>query len=37
MPPDALLAVEDALHAAGITSWRIGRVEAATEPGITLE
>ena len=37
VPPDALQAVEDALHAAGVTSWRIGRVEAASEPGITLE
>ncbi len=37
VPPDALQAVEDALHAAGVTSWRIGRVEAARVPGTSLE
>jgi selenide,water dikinase len=36
--PAALLeAVESGLAAAGVTSWRIGRVEVTTGPGITLE
>ena len=37
VPRDALQAVEGALDAAGVTSWRIGRVEAAGDPGISLE
>ncbi len=37
VPPDAVRAVEGALDAAGVTSWRVGRVEAAAEPGVTLE
>jgi selenide, water dikinase len=36
VPADGLQTVESALHAAGVTSWRVGRVEAAREPGITL-
>ena len=36
VPPDVVRAVEDALEAAGVSSWRVGRVEAAGEPGITL-
>jgi selenide, water dikinase len=35
--PEALLAtVEADLSAAGVPAWRIGRVEAATEPGVAL-
>ncbi len=37
VPSDAVRAVEGALDAAGVTSWRVGRVEAAAEPGVTLE
>lgn len=37
VPPDAVRAVEAALDAAGVSSWRVGRVEAAGEPGVTLE
>jgi len=34
--PDRLAAVEAALAAAGVPSWRIGRVEASEVPGVTL-
>jgi len=37
IPPDCLADVEVALAAAGVPSWRVGRVEAAEEPGVTLE
>lgn len=37
VPPDAVRAVEGALDAAGVTSWRVGCVEAGAEPGVTLE
>ena len=36
IPPDRLTAVEQALTAAGVTSWRVGRVEASAEPGVAL-
>src|SRR5450759_5354139 len=35
--PECLAGVEAALAAAGVSSWRIGRVEASTTPGIRLE
>jgi selenide,water dikinase len=35
--PEHLAGVEAALAAAGVSSWRIGRVEASTAPGIRLE
>jgi selenide,water dikinase len=34
--PDRLVAVEQGFVAAGVTSWRIGRVEAAEVPGVVL-
>ncbi|HVA87021.1 MAG TPA: selenide, water dikinase SelD, partial [Candidatus Saccharimonadales bacterium] len=34
--PDHLAAVEEGLAAAGVPSWRIGRVEASEVPGVTL-
>ncbi len=37
VPAAMLPAVEAALDAAGVTAWRVGRVEAADEPGISLE
>ena len=37
VPAAVLPAVEAALVAAGVTAWRVGRVEAADEPGISLE
>lgn len=36
VPPGRLAAVEADLDRAGVPHWRIGRVEAATEPGIAL-
>jgi selenide,water dikinase len=36
VPPDAVLAVEAGLAAAGVARWRIGRVESAIEPAIRL-
>jgi selenide, water dikinase len=37
VPATLLEAVESGLAAASVPSWRIGRVETGTEPGITLE
>ncbi|HYN47334.1 MAG TPA: selenide, water dikinase SelD [Candidatus Nanopelagicales bacterium] len=37
VPADALGAVEAALAEAGVSASRVGRVEAADEPGVTLE
>jgi selenide,water dikinase len=36
VPPDAARPVEDALDAAGVAWWRVGRVETADRPGVTL-
>ena len=36
VPPDLLTAAEADLDRAGVTHWRVGRVEGATEPGIAL-
>jgi hypothetical protein len=36
IPPDHLSGVEAALAAAGVPSWRVGRVEAAASPGVRL-
>ena len=36
IPPDALAEVEAALDRAAVPCWRIGRVEAAAEPGVAL-
>ncbi len=36
VPPDAVRALEGALDAAGVPWWRVGRVEAAGEPGVAL-
>jgi selenide,water dikinase len=36
IPPERVAAVEAALAAAGISSWRVGRVEAAASPGVSL-
>ena len=37
IPPDALAAVESGLDAAGVPHWRVGRVDAADEPGVVLD
>jgi len=37
IPPALLADVEEALATAGVPSWRVGRVEAAEEPGVKLE
>ncbi len=37
VPPDAVRAVQEGLGAAAVSSWRVGRVEAADEPGVALE
>ena len=37
VPPGAVRAVQEGLGAAGVSSWRVGRVEAAEEPGVALE
>jgi selenide,water dikinase len=34
--PDCLAAVEQAFSAAGVASWRVGRVEASAQPGVAL-
>ncbi len=36
VPPDAVRAVQEGLDAAGVSSWRVGRVEAAEQPGVVL-
>jgi selenide,water dikinase len=36
IPPGSLLAIEAALEEAGVPHWRVGQVEVATEPGLTL-
>ena len=36
IPPERVAAVETALAAAGTSSWRVGRVEAAASPGVSL-
>lgn len=36
IPPDRLAAVEQGFVAAGVTSWRIGRVERSEVPGVVL-
>jgi selenide,water dikinase len=36
IPPERVAVVEAALAAAGISSWRVGRVEAAASPGVSL-
>ena len=36
IPPDRVAAVEQALTAAGVASWCVGRVEASAEPGVAL-
>jgi len=36
VPRDAVRAVERALATAGVTSWQVGRVDAAARPGVTL-